>query len=594
MPSADGGGAGGRGGKVTATVSVTPGHTLYTNVMNIPAWGNGPARGATGGNGGEGSFVTTNAECGPRNPTGVLVVAGGGGGGGGGDTFGPGGTGGDAGAAGNPGGNNEARAGAGGGGGTSSAGGGGGAGGTGATSGDAGSLFHGGVSGSAGGSCSCVEGGTGGSGYFGGGGGGGSGGNGAGGGGGGANFVVAGATNVSMGATTDWPPYITIDPAVYSTATTVSSSQTPSPTGHDVTYTATVASTPAGGSVDFSATQGATTIDMGSAPVNTTNGRASLPYVLSPGFWSVSAHYGGDGRDLASTSSPITQQIGSAPAPDFISPGSWTVSDSQPDVTVTAGATGDPTPSVQWQISGDGGATWTDLPHATSSTINLTKNIPGSGEFQVLNGGAYRAVFTNIIGAAASDPAVINVQNAASVLVSPTDVVSAVNGSVQFFTAATGNPLPDAQSQVSADGGSTWSVIDGTNTQTTGGGNPQTIATLTVGPVSDAQNGYEYRTVFTNTVEGVTNSVFTAPATLAVVNACIQADPTSTDFSLCHGVDLTGPSLATIVLNFGDYSNANLTGQTVRALNFSEPQQRQAPECCRRARRAPVLVAPGS
>ncbi len=121
--SAHGGGAGGRGGKVTATVPVTPGHTLYTNVEDIPAWFNGPASGATGGNGGEGSYVTTNAECGPLSRTGVLVAAGGGGGGGGGDGFGPGGTGGDAGAAGNPGGNNEARAGAGGGGGTTSAGG---------------------------------------------------------------------------------------------------------------------------------------------------------------------------------------------------------------------------------------------------------------------------------------------------------------------------------------------------------------------------------------------------------------------------------------------------------------------------------------
>ncbi len=176
-------------------------------------------------------------------------------------------------------------------------------------------------------------------------------------------------------------------------------------------------------------------------------------------------------------------------------------------------------------------------------------------------------MFTNIIGAAASDPAVINVLSTASVLADPTDVVSVVTGSVQFFTAATGNPLPDAQSQVSADGGSTWSVIDGTSTQSTGGGNPQTIATLTVGPVSEAQNGYEYRTMFTNTVEGVTSSVFTTPATLTIVNACIEADPSSTHFSQCHGVDLTGPSLATIVLNFGDYSNANLTGQTVRALN---------------------------
>jgi Immunoglobulin I-set domain/Immunoglobulin domain len=54
----------------------------------------------------------------------------------------------------------------------------------------------------------------------------------------------------------------------------------------------------------------------------------------------------------------------------------------------TADATGAPSPTVQWQVSTDGGHTFTDIPGATSTTLSFTST-------QAENGDQYNAVFTN-------------------------------------------------------------------------------------------------------------------------------------------------------------------------------------------------------
>ena len=71
-------------------------------------------------------------------------------------------------------------------------------------------------------------------------------------------------------------------------------------------------------------------------------------------------------------------------------------------VTFAAAASGTPTPTVQWEISVDGGNTWIDVPALTSPTI--------SGKPPAfLNGWRFRAVFTNDEGAAASNAVILTV-----------------------------------------------------------------------------------------------------------------------------------------------------------------------------------------
>ncbi len=65
----------------------------------------------------------------------------------------------------------------------------------------------------------------------------------------------------------------------------------------------------------------------------------------------------------------------------------------------------DETPAVQWQVSSNGGASFTNLPGATSSSLSL------QGITAAQNGDQYRAVFTNGIGSATSNAATLTVSN---------------------------------------------------------------------------------------------------------------------------------------------------------------------------------------
>jgi hypothetical protein len=70
-------------------------------------------------------------------------------------------------------------------------------------------------------------------------------------------------------------------------------------------------------------------------------------------------------------------------------------------VTFTAGASGSPTPTVQWQVSVNGGA-FTNIPGATSTTLTFTPTPSQSGN-------KYRAVFTNTCGVAMTNAAALTI-----------------------------------------------------------------------------------------------------------------------------------------------------------------------------------------
>jgi hypothetical protein len=73
-------------------------------------------------------------------------------------------------------------------------------------------------------------------------------------------------------------------------------------------------------------------------------------------------------------------------------------------VSFTAAANGNPGPSVQWQVSTDGGNTWSDISGATTTTLTLT------GTTSSQNGTKYRAVFTNSVGSKTTTVATLTVQ----------------------------------------------------------------------------------------------------------------------------------------------------------------------------------------
>jgi hypothetical protein len=71
--------------------------------------------------------------------------------------------------------------------------------------------------------------------------------------------------------------------------------------------------------------------------------------------------------------------------------------------TFTAAASGSPTPTVQWQVSTDGGATFTNVAGAISTTLT----VPATTTSQ--SGSQYRAVFTNLVASATSSAATLTV-----------------------------------------------------------------------------------------------------------------------------------------------------------------------------------------
>jgi len=71
------------------------------------------------------------------------------------------------------------------------------------------------------------------------------------------------------------------------------------------------------------------------------------------------------------------------------------------NASFTAEASGDPNPTVQWQVSTDGGLTFSDLLGETSTTLLLTTPPLSDNYYQ------YRAVFTNAAGTDTSDPATL-------------------------------------------------------------------------------------------------------------------------------------------------------------------------------------------
>jgi hypothetical protein len=164
--------------------------------------------------------------------------------------------------------------------------------------------------------------------------------------------------------------------------------------------------------------------------------------------------------------------------------------------TMTAAATGNPTPTVQWQLSIDGGTTFSNIAGATSVTLTL------SAATATQNGYRYRAMFASAVGTATTSAAILNVQYAPVITTTPVSQSVTVGQSATFTAAATGNPAPTVQWQVSSNGGATFTNIAGA-----------TSLTLTINRTTASQNGYRYRAVFANNV----GSVITSSAILNVV-----------------------------------------------------------------------------
>jgi hypothetical protein len=138
--------------------------------------------------------------------------------------------------------------------------------------------------------------------------------------------------------------------------------------------------------------------------------------------------------------------------------------------------------TYQWQVSTDGGANYTDIPGATSSSYTLTGITVG------MNNNRYRVVVSGACTPpAVSNAAVLTAIAPVAVTTQPASAAICETGNVSFSVVATSAQPITYQWQVSTNGGGSWSNIPG-----------ETSATLNITNVTPVLNNNQYRVLMTN------------------------------------------------------------------------------------------------
>ena len=162
-------------------------------------------------------------------------------------------------------------------------------------------------------------------------------------------------------------------------------------------------------------------------------------------------------------------------------------------VSFTASATGTTKTAIQWQMSSDGGVTFSNIAGATKTTFTVKKVLAGQ------DGNLYRAKFTNAAGTAVSSVAALTVNF--TVTLSKKQPITVEPGTAVTLVAQSSKLAPTGyQWQKSVDKGKTWTDMSGV-----------TAGTLVVNVVV-GDNGSYFRAEVTTT-KSTTKSM---PAILTV------------------------------------------------------------------------------
>ncbi|MCP9751631.1 T9SS type A sorting domain-containing protein, partial [Ferruginibacter sp. HRS2-29] len=177
----------------------------------------------------------------------------------------------------------------------------------------------------------------------------------------------------------------------------------------------------------------------------------------------------------------------------------------------------------QWQVSTDGGTTWSNVTGATSATLALT------AVTTAMNNNQYRAVLNGTCTTNLNSTAVTLVVNTPVVITAqPVNVSTCSGTSATFGVTATGTTIT-YQWQVSVNNGPFVDIANGVNYSGV------TTATLTVSNITTALNGYRYRVV----ANGVPCGGVTSAA------ATLTANPTPTVVLTAASYANYDPSIST-------------------------------------------------
>ena len=261
--------------------------------------------------------------------------------------------------------------------------------------------------------------------------------------------------------------------------------------------TSTAGHLPDGTPVGFSGTLGT----VNPANTSTSGGKAGSTYTAGSS--------GGNGSASATVDNQtVTVPIGVNQPPLVTTQPADQTACSGASVSFTAAAGGSPTPTVQWQVSTDGGATFGNITGATSPTYTFTAQASDSGH-------QFRAVFTNSAGTATSNAATLTVNTAPAVTTQPSSQTVSAGNSVTFTAAAGGSPAPTVQWQVSTDGGTAFGNIPGATSSS------YSFTAQTT------DNGHQFRAVFSNSCGSATSNAATLTVTSVTTSTTTSTSSTS-------------------------------------------------------------------
>ena len=309
-------------------------------------------------------------------------------------------------------------------------------------------------------------------------------------------------------------------------------------------------------SLTASGNPGGTTVSFTTNPV--TAGNSTIVILngtnnLTPGTYTVTVTGTASGAITQSRTLTYTITPGSAP----------TISSQPSDITVCSGnnaafsiVTNEG--SYQWQVSTNGGTTWSNVSGATSATYSITSTTTS------LSGNLYRCVVTNSCGnTVTSTTALLTVASSTAITTQPANASLCVGSSNLFSVVATGANLT-YQWQKSTDGGTTWSNVSGA-----------TSSQYTLSSITLAMNGDQYRCIVNGTC--TPSTVTSSAATLSVVSALsITQQPLSQ--TVCSGANASFTIAAVGVSTYqwqvstdGGTTWSTITGATTTTYTVTAP-----------------------
>jgi hypothetical protein len=241
-------------------------------------------------------------------------------------------------------------------------------------------------------------------------------------------------------------------------------------------------------------------------------------------------------------SSPAAPSITRQPSSQTVTAGST--------ATLTAAASGYPPPTVQWQVSTNGGSTWSDIGGATSTEYSFTATGADSGK-------RFRAVFTNSMGAATTTAATLTVTR-----LTPT-VTWANPTSIVAFTA-----LGSAQLNATATVAGFFVYTPPPGTVLTAGAG-QTLA-VTFTPTDTVNYSAATKTVTINVTKVTSVITWTTPAAIVYGTALGATQLRAT--ANVPGTFVYSPATGT-VLNAGIGQTLSVTFTPTDAVNYTTATQ---------------------